>query len=157
MNGRRAAAVLQTARIIHFAMMVSVVLYGVVLWQVAKSAPPPTHGAHAAQSAPMAIQYGLLVVCAAMGAGLMTMGTTQIARARRSGDPHNLIARLQTPMIVRLAGAEVVALGGFAGTFMSQMTNFIPYFVGAPIALIAMAVFFPRANFFQGGEPGAMS
>jgi hypothetical protein len=150
MLDRRANAVLRTSRTLHAAMMLSVLLYGVVLWQLSKTAP------HAHQSAaPVATQYGILAACGIAGAVIMFLGTAQLRRARAGGDPHTFLARLQTPLILRLAGAEAIAVGGFTGTFLSQGTNYIPYAVGAAIALGCMAVFFPRASGFQLGEPGS--
>jgi hypothetical protein len=55
-------------------------------------------------------------------------------------------------MTIRLAGAELIGLAGFTASFL-RGGEWLPYLVGAPIAIVLIGLFFPRASDFIGPEP----
>ena len=122
-------AEVRTVRIIWFAMVVTLAMYGVILAAMQRSWEITERTAAELLHAP------LVLPLAAVALGTLVMAFVMPAVLRKRGVP------MRTWMIVQWALIEAVAIYGLMASFLVR--DLRPYYVAGAIALVAYIATFP--------------
>lgn len=82
------------------------------------------------------------------GIGLVVYGTIGIARARATSEtPIDALTKARLPMLLRMAGAVMLPFAALPASM--AVGTWTPFAVTAPIAVVLLLAFMPRASQFR--------
>lgn len=150
-----AAASVRITRVIWMALLVSVLIYGVVIWFVSQEWSA-TSGSEEILGHPVLLPLAIAAIATlAMSFFIPTIMLRQGSPSRTPMSPISELAvpdRVRTAFIIQWALLEAVAIYGLVASFLIQ--DLRPFLVFAGVAIVGLLLAFPSEGRIRGASGG---